>query len=142
MVLCSVVDFLFYGIIVLFTGILSFSNTPPETVYLVKGSDAVFVWDYSKTDKLQSVVWKVYNKTQGAFQILRIEDENGTRLLVNDPAIPPAAYIGRLERNGTATLIIKDITFEDSTRFKFTLTGKPGVQDIDDNVALVVTGTI
>ena len=124
--------------IFLLAGVITFSKIPSDKIYHQKGYDAVFNWDYVKTDKLRSTIWRVYNKTKGAYDILRVEDENGT--IVVDPAIPPAAYVGRLERKGRGTLIVKNVTFEDSTKFKCTLTEKVTLLTTESSLDLIVTG--
>jgi len=112
---------------------------PKALLYRQEGSDAVFFWEYDKSDELQSTTWQVYNKTQDKYVFLRIEDENGTNLV--DPAIPPAAYVGRIEKNRSA-LVIKNVKLEDTTSFKCTLKAKPGFADKMSIVDLVVTGMV
>ena len=110
-------------------------------MYLREGSDAVFAWNYNKTDSLFRVMYEVRNKATGKTQVLRAEDENGIEML--DPRIPPPAYAGRLEKRGKATLVVKGITFEDSTVFWCVLIGKPGFpRDSVSIVYLVVTGDL
>jgi len=109
-------------------------------MYLREGSDAVFAWNYDKTDSLFRVMYEVKNKATGKYQVLRAEDENGIEM--PDPRIPPPAYAGRLEKRGKATLVVKGITFEDSTVFWCTLIGKPGFRDSGSMVNLVVTGDL
>ena len=125
-----------------FSGVLKFSQKPNDVIYLRKGSDVVLKWDYAEKSELQFIDWKVYNKTAGKYVFLRVEDENGTA--AHNPAAPwpPAAYVGRIEREGRATIIIKNITIEDAANFKCTLTGKPGVGSIGSDILLVVTGTM
>ena len=101
-----------------------FSQTPESPLYLMKGSDALFEWHYSADNKaadLKLVIWGVYSKTKRNYYPLVVEFHNGTVLL--HPNIPPA-YEGRVEKIGQATLVIKRISFEDSTRFKCSLEGK------------------
>ena len=106
------------------------------------GSDAVLEWDYStanETTDLERIEWRVYNKSEEGYSLLLKEDPDD-----NDPVRPtlPPEYEGRVERTGRATLVIKDISFKDTTRFKCYLKGKPGIPDSWSIVQLVVTGTI
>ena len=108
----------------------------------MKGSDAVFEWNYSVNNKaadLKFIRWSVYNKTEKAYYPLAVEYPNGSVLF--NPNIPPA-YIGRVEKKGRATLVIRKISFEDSTVFKCTLVGKNRITDKWNVVHLVVTGTV
>lgn len=107
-------------------------------IYYQSGSDAAFAWDYNETDNLLTTSWMVYNKTVKNFVTLRMEDENGN--VMKDPARPPAAYVGRLKREGRATLIIKNITDEDSVGFKCILTEKVTFLETESTVELIVTG--
>ena len=103
----------------------------------------VFEWDFSDTrNELKYVVWMVYNKTAGQDEVLRMEDENGTAVLSPSKPRPPPAFNGRLERKGKATLIVKNITFEESTFFRCILSGKTGVGSSTSTIQLEVIGTI
>ena len=105
------------------------------------GGHAVFEWDYSadnKTTDLEHIEWRVYNKTEEGYSFLLKEDPDDS-----DPVRPtlPQEYEGRVEKKGRATLVIKDISVKDSTRFKCILKGKPGIPDSWSIVQLVVIGT-
>ncbi|XP_068733700.1 roundabout homolog 2-like [Montipora capricornis] len=118
-------------------GELTFSKEPGATVYQEEGHDVEFVWDFERTEELFSVNWFVVNKTTTDRVTLWIEDENGTQ---RGPSTPPLAYAHRLERKGRGTLIVKNVTQEDSTSFQCRLDGKdPGVQT-GSSTRLVVTG--
>ena len=107
----------------------------------MKGTDAFFEWAYSeaiKTD-LRSIIWTVKNKTNpGISYVLVLETLDGT---VKYNSEMPAAYLNRVEKMKQATLVIKNITFDDSTTFSCVLKSKGGSAfDKEGPVQLVVTG--
>ena len=116
-----------------------FTQEPESPLYLLKGSDAVFEWHYSADNNaadLKFIIWRVYNETERSYYPLVMEFHDGAVLL--NPNIPPA-YEGRVEKIGQATLVIKRISFEDSTRFKCSLEGKQGTLH-ESSTELHVTG--
>ena len=116
-----------------------FTQKPESPLYFLKGSDAVFEWHYSADNSaadLKLTIWRVYNKTERNYYPLLVEFHNCAVLL--NPNIPPS-YEGRVQKIGQATLVIKRISFEDSTRFKCSLEGKQGILH-ESSSELVVTG--
>ena len=66
--------------------------------------------------------------------------ETGSGTLQLNPNMP-LAYQGRVSKTGNATLVIKNVTFDDTTKFTFVITAKTGNKE-DNSVQLSVTGTI
>ena len=69
------------------------------------------------------------------------ENKNGDRVINSDL---PSAYIGRVGIEGRATLVIENITIQDSTTFRCTLRVEPGIglQDELSEVKVIVTGMV
>ena len=106
----------------------------------MKGSIATMKWDYQVGDReaeLKYIIWRVRNKTTSVIYPLLFEDNKGN---VNISTQIPQMYVGRVEKTGRATLVIKNLTYEDATRYICFLDKKIG-QDLDSHVELVVTGT-
>ena len=106
----------------------------------MKGSTATMKWDYNVEDKeaqLNYIIWRVRNKTISDNYPLLFEDNKGN---VNISAQIPRMYVGRVEKIGRATLVIKNLTYEDTTRYICILDPKVG-ENLDSPVELVVTGT-
>lgn len=106
----------------------------------MKGSIATMKWDYQVGDReaeLKYIIWRVRNKTTSVIYPLLFEDNKGN---VNISTQIPQMYVGRVEKTGRATLVIKNLTYEDATRYICFLDQKIG-QDLDSHVELVVTGT-
>ena len=106
----------------------------------MKGSTATMKWDYKVDDrevKLKYIIWRVRNKTDYNFYPLLFEDNKGN---VNISTKIPQVYVGRVEKIGRATLVIKNLTYEDTTRYTCILDQKVG-HDVYSPVELVVTGT-
>ena len=122
--------------ITIYTGALAFSRTPKNPIYVRKGRNAVFEWDYNDTPEL-IIVWSVFNETVAKFQTLILEVEN--KVVILNPAMSPV-YKGRVEKTGRATLVIKNVRSVDSTIFRCILIGKTST--ITSSVQLVVTGTV
>ena len=107
----------------------------------MKDSIATMKWDYEVDDReaeLQYIIWSVRNETTSIISPLLFEDPKGN---VNISTQIPQMYVGRVEKIGRATLVIKNLTYEDSTRYICTLDQKFG-QDSRSPVELVVTGTV
>ena len=70
-----------------------------------------------------------------------IENKNGDRVITSGI---PSAYIGRVGIEGRATLVIENITIQDSTIFQCTLRPEPvtGLQDQVSSVTLIITGMV
>ncbi|XP_020616005.1 neural cell adhesion molecule 2-like [Orbicella faveolata] len=118
---------------------VSFIKEPDNPSYVKKGNNATLVWDYSVTDRqteLKGIIWAVYFNNQ--FKNLMTESKNGDRVISSQM---PSAYIGRVGIEGRATLIIENITFQDSTTFQCTLRVEPasGLQSKTSTIELIVT---
>ena len=107
----------------------------------MEGSDAVIRWDYKVENRslFNYISWEALNKVTRFFDGLIAQYENGNIQL--NPALPQQ-YQGRIQKLGNATLVIKNATFEDSTRIKCILKGTVGsIHDKQSVIELVVTGT-
>ena len=69
------------------------------------------------------------------------ENKNGYRVITSDI---PSAYIGRVGIEGKATLVIENITIQDSTTFRCNLRVEPGIglHDVFSVVKVIVTGMV
>ena len=120
-------------------GAFYFTREPAKKVYFLKGSDASFQWNYTVEDRaaeFQFIIWKAQNVTTRTFYPLINEKENF------DVAVSsriPLAYVGRVEKKGEATLVIKSVNFEDSTTYRCLLQAKDTRSNQSD-VQLHVTG--
>ena len=97
-------------------------------------------WDYKVDDRdaeLKYIIWRVQNKTTSEFFTLLFENNKGN---VNISTQIPQMFEGRVEKIGRATLVIKNLTYEDTTRYICIIDQKFG-QNINSPVELVVTGT-
>ena len=121
-------------------GALTITREPKNPTYVPKGDTAVLKWDYSagnKTTELQEIVWRVL-RTDGITYPLIIEDNKGKVKLSRNI---PQAYISRVEKKPPATLVVRNVTFNDSTEFSFTLEGVLGVAASKQSaIGLIVTG--
>ena len=105
----------------------------------MEGSIATMKWDYqvdNREAELRYIIWRVQNKTTSDMYPLLFEDNKGN---VNISTQIPQMYVGRVEKIGRATLVIKNLTYEDATTYICFLDQKVG-QDHDSPVELVVTG--
>jgi len=121
---------------------ISFTKEPDNPSYIKKGNNATLVWDYSVTDRqteLKGIIWAVYFNNR--FTNLVVEYKNGDRAILSGI---PSAYIGRVGIEGRATLVIGNVTFQDSTSFRCTLRAEPtvGLQDQVSGIKLIVTGMV
>ena len=107
----------------------------------MKDSIATMKWDYEVHDReaeLNFIIWSIQNESTSIISSLLFEDPKGN---VNISTNIPQMYVGRVEKIGRATLVIKNLTYEDSTTYICTLDQKFG-QDPRSPVELVVTGTV
>ena len=122
-------------------GALTITKEPENPTYVPKGGTIVFKWDYSadnRTTELQEIVWKVLH-TDGRTYPLLIEDSAGK---VEVSRRIPQAYKNRVEIIDRATLVVKNASFDDSTKFTFVLEGILGVASSKESaIDLFVTGT-
>lgn len=103
------------------------------------GSDAVMVWDYSvknKTAELDDIVWSAFSRTLSRDWKLLQELNDGT--LRYNTNMPPE-YQDRVFKKDNATLVLKNLTLNDTTTFSCKITGKDGTSD-ENMIQLVVTG--
>ncbi|KAJ7392888.1 hypothetical protein OS493_010549 [Desmophyllum pertusum] len=124
----------------MYDGDLIFTQEPVPKLCLQEGSNAVLTWDYkvaNRTAELKYIIWSVYNKTEQKQVTLVVEYKDG-RIQYSPQAL--SAYgTERLKKEGRATLVIKNITFEDSTDYKCILRGETG-KAVESVVELIVTG--
>ena len=98
--------------------VVRFTQKPSNPSYFKNGSDANLVWDYIDPDnKIQNIVYRVLVK--GVFVRL-VVNESGS---VQDHGEIPSSYKGRVNIEGRATLVIKNINPGDNTKFECELFG-------------------
>jgi len=118
-----------------------FLEEPKSRIYAVEGSDVDIRWVYSeinKTTDLRSIIWRVQSKTTGRERVLIMETVDG--VVTVNPNIP-AEYRNRVEKKEQATLVIKEVTSGDSTRFTCWLTSTQGfIYNVRSRIQLVVIG--
>lgn len=100
------------------------------------------VWEYRVDDKekeLKGIVWSVVEKSTGSTINLFTETKSGER---NEGSGISQAYKGRVSVKKQATLVVENVTLDDSTTFSCTLRAEvgSGVNDAKESVQLVVTG--
>ena len=109
---------------------MSFIKKPDNPSYVRNGSTAKLVWEYSDPQKqLGAIIFYVLVK--GTFVGLLLE-HNG---VIKNHTDIPAAYQGRVKKEGSATLIIENISPRDNTEFNCVLV--PGEYS---TIQLIVTG--
>ncbi|XP_078379837.1 uncharacterized protein LOC144662788 isoform X3 [Oculina patagonica] len=119
-------------------GAMSFTKEPDNPSYVTKGNNVTLVWDYAVTDRqaeLKGITWEVY--ISNMYKLLIVELKNGDRVVKSDM---PSAYTGRVDIEGRASLVIKNITDQDNTLFQCTLRAEPtsGLQIQISTVKLIV----
>ncbi|XP_078379851.1 uncharacterized protein LOC144662794 isoform X3 [Oculina patagonica] len=117
---------------------MSFTKEPDNPSYVTKGNNVTLVWDYAVTDRkaeLKGITWGVY--ISNMYKLLIVELKNGDRVVKSDM---PSAYTGRVDIEGRASLVIKNITDQDNTFFQCTLRAEPtsGLQIQISTVKLIV----
>lgn len=100
------------------------------------------VWEYHVDDKekeLLGIVWTVIEKVTGNTIILFTETKSGDRSEFGGIS---QAYKGRVSVKEQATLVIENVTLNDSTTFSCTLRAEfgSGLADVKRSAELVVTG--
>ena len=109
---------------------MSFIKKPDNPSYVRNGSTAKLVWEYSDPQKqLRAIIFRVLDGVK--FAVLLVE-QNG--VIKNHREIP-AAYQGRVKKEGNATLIIENISPRDNTEFNCQLL--PGEES---RIQLIVAG--
>lgn len=121
---------------------LEFTLTPDDPTYVLKGQNATLVWEYHVDDRekeLKGIVWSVVEKRTGKTMNLFRETKSGDRSEVGGIS---QAYKGRVSVKEQATLVIANVTLNDSTTFRCTLRAESnsGVHEAKQSVQLVVTG--
>ena len=121
-------------------GVLKFTLEPHNPNYARNGSNAKLVWDYSVDNKqaeLGGIFYSVQEDSSSAFKEMLVLQNDGN---VVEHANIPAAYRGRVKVEGTASLVIENVTREDNALFQCKLLAIL-VSDILSTVRLIVTGT-
>ena len=114
---------------------VKFTQEPSDPSYFNNGSDAKLVWDYADPhNKIRGIVYSVL--VNGKFVIMIFNNSGGVQ---QHPAIP-SSYKGRVEVEGRATLIIKNISPRDNTKFRCIILKNPA-GEVKSSVKLIVAGT-
>ena len=107
---------------------------PSDPSYFNNGSDAKLVWNYIDLhNKIQSITYSVLEN--GKFLKMMVNDSRGVQ---DHPEIPPS-YKGRVNIEGRATLVIKNINPADETKFRCTVIGGFS-HTVESTVQLIVAG--
>lgn len=121
---------------------MEFTRTPDDPTYVLKGQNATLVWEYHVDDKekeLRGIFWSVIHKVTGRPITMLVETKSGDRTEDGDI---PLAYKGRVFIKEQATLVIENVTLDDSTTFSCTLDPElgSGLIKAEKLVQLIVTG--
>ena len=122
-------------------GTLVFTQERGNQLYFQEGSTANLIWTYTVDNRkaeLARIIWSVFNKTDSSFVALIVEGKDGT--VKHNPNAPPTYGPERVSKEGQASLVIKNVTFKDSTTYKCLLDGETGVTGATSSVKLIVTG--
>ena len=111
---------------------------PPSPTYARNGTDAQLVWNYSVDDKekeLEGIIFSV--NTINGFKRMLVQQKDGT--VVQHGNIPPK-YKGRVTMKGNATLVISNLSPQDSSTFNCELIPEDGQGQIQQSIVeLIVT---
>ena len=111
-----------------------FTQEPSNPSYFNNGSDANLVWDYTDShNKIKYITYSVL--VNGAFVKMMFNDSRGVQ---DHPSIP-LSYKGRVKIEGRATLVIKNISPGDNTKFRCEIRGS-FIYNIESTVKLIVAG--
>ena len=102
-------------------GSLVFKKKPSSTEYVLRGNDLILKWEYyidKKPADFNFATWEVYVRGVGWRKMIG-EETNGTVFIHNER---PPLLSGRVEKRDQATLIVKNMTFEDSSEYRCVLT--------------------
>ena len=114
---------------------VQFTQEPSDPSYFNNGSNANLVWNYADpNNKIRGIVYSVL--VNGVFKAMIFNDSHGMQ---EHPSIPPS-YKGRVKIEGRATLIIKNISPRDNTKFRCLISKNPA-GEIKNTVELIVAGT-
>ena len=128
------------GIVCLWLSILGgvdvqFTQKPSDPSYFNNGGDANLVWNYADPhNKIRGIVYSVL--VNGEFKAMIFNDSRGVQ---EHPSIP-LSYKGRVKIEGRATLIIKNISPRDNTKFRCLISKNPA-GEVKNTVELIVAGT-
>lgn len=115
-----------------------FTQAPNSTVYFMEGKEGVLEWKYSLGDsesELNIISWSVEEGSESHI----LWYENATFFLAQGDTVP-AKYIGRVNKTKQATLVIKNINFNDSgVTFRCTIFRK-SLSPLDEGVKVIVIG--
>lgn len=104
----------------------------------MRGNDLTLKWEYyidKKPADLKFATWDVYVEGDGWKKMIG-EEKDGT--VFYHIELPPL-YSRRVEKRDQATLIIKNMTYEDSTEFRCVLTALDGTRT-EGVVKVIVAG--
>ena len=121
-------------------GSLLFTKGPRSTVYVKRGNDLHLKWEYyneTKPAELSFITWEVFVPRVSWKKMIQ-ENYDGKLIIHSDL---PAKYLGRVEKKDQATLVIKNMTFEDFSDYRCILTTFQGV-DTESAVNVIVTGML
>ena len=112
-----------------------FTQEPSNPSYFNNGSDANLVWNYTDPlNEVQEILYKV--EVDGEIKKMIAKNSYGVQ---ENPSIPPS-YQGRVQIEGRATLVIKNINPGDNTKFNCELSGS-FLNTFQSTVKLIVAGT-
>ena len=115
---------------------VQFTQEPSDPSYFNNGSDANLVWNYADpNNKIRGILYSVL--VNGVFKAMIFNDSQGVQ---EHPSIPPS-YKGRVKIEGRATLIIKNISPRDNTKFRCLISKKNPTGEVKNTVELIVAGT-
>ena len=114
---------------------VQFTQKPSDPSYFNNGSDANLVWNYADPHNIiRGIVYSVL--VNGEFKAMIFNDSRGVQ---EHPSIP-LSYKGRVKIEGRATLIIKNISPRDNTKFRCLMSQNPA-GEVESLVELIVAGT-
>ena len=112
-----------------------FTQEPSDSSYFNNGSDANLVWDYTDPkSEIRRITYSVLENDK--FLRMIVKDSQGFQ---DHPEIP-LSYKGRVNIEGRATLVIKNINPGDNTKFRCELLGS-FLYLVQSTVQLIVAGT-
>lgn len=116
-----------------------FTKEPSNTVHVLRENDVILKWEFYIDKKppadFKFATWDVFVESVGWRKMIG-EETDGTVFIHSE--LPPL-YSGRVEKMDQATLIIKNMTFEDSSRYRCVLTALNGLRT-ESVVKVIVTG--
>lgn len=125
---------------VLTGGSLVFTKEPLSKVFVKRGSDLYLKWKYydeTKPTELSFISWQVF--VPGVSWKKMIEENHDGKLIIHSEL--PAMYSRRVEKTNQATLVIKNVTFEDFSEYRCILNPFQGAVT-ESAVNVIVTGML